>query len=286
MNGHALSTRRVAGAGGAQRGRLRRDLRGIYTIWYRDVLRFFKDRMRIFASLGQPLLFLFVFGAGISAAVGRLGGASGGIDFKQFIFPGVMGMTVLFSAVFSALSIVWDREFGFLREVLVAPISRWAVVFGKVAGGSTIAMFQAALLLLLAPLIGVRFTVLQVIELFGVMLLLAAMMSAFGILIASRQRTMEGFQVVMQFLLFPMLFLSGAFFPLTTNVPGWLLALARIDPVTYGVDLLRQVALREALPGPALAALSLHPAGFDVAVMVVLTFVFLAPAVWLFAKQE
>jgi len=242
--------------------------------------------MRIFASLGQPLLFLFVFGAGISAAVGRLGGASGGSDYKQFIFPGVMGMTVLFSAVFSALSIVWDREFGFLREVLVAPISRWAVVFGKVAGGSTIAMFQAALLLLLAPLIGVRFTVLQVIELFGVMLLLAAMMSAFGILIASRQRTMEGFQVVMQFLLFPMLFLSGAFFPLTTNVPGWLLALARIDPVTYGVDLLRQVALREALPGPALAALSLHPAGFDVAVMVVLTFVFLAPAVWLFAKQE
>jgi len=286
MNGHALSTRRAAGAGGARRSHLRRDLRGIYTIWYRDVLRFFKDRVRIFASLGQPLLFLFVFGAGISAAIGRLGGASGGTDYKQFIFPGVLGMTVLFSAVFSALSIVWDREFGFLREVLVAPISRWAVVLGKVAGGSTVSMFQGALLLLLAPLIGVRFSVLQVIELFGAMLLLAAMMSAFGILIAARQRTMEGFQVVMQFLLFPMLFLSGAFFPLTTGVPRWLLALAKIDPVTYGVDLLRQVALREALPKPALAALSLHPPGFDIAVMVVLTFVFLAPAVWLFAKQE
>lgn len=270
-----------------QRNRLSRDLHGIYTIWYRDVLRFFKDRTRIVASLGQPLLFLFVFGAGISSAIGRLGdGAGGGLDFRQFMYPGVLGMTVLFSAVFSALSIVWDREFGFLREVLVAPVSRWAVVLGKVAGGSTVSMFQGSILLLLAPVIGVKFTVLQVVQLFGAMLLLAAMMSTFGIMIASRQRTMEGFQVVMQFLLMPMLFLSGAFFPLNAGVPAWLSTLARFDPVTYGVDLLRQVALRESLPAEGLRALALHPPATDIAIMAALTLAFMVPAVWLFSRQD
>lgn len=263
--------------------RLRRNLRGAYTVWYRDVLRFFGDRARIVSSFGQPLLFLFVFGGGLAPAMSGLGG--GALDFKQFMFPGILGMNVLFTAVFAAVSIVWDREFGFLREVLVAPVSRTAVAFGKVAGGSTVAMFQGALLLVLAPLIGVPLDALQIAQLLGLMLLLAIVMSSFGILLAARQRTMEGFQMIMQFLLMPMLFLSGAFFPLS-GVPKWLEILARLDPVSYGVDPLRQVILRGAVPEPVLAQLSLHPVGVDVAIMVALSVAFLVPAVWLFGRSE
>ena len=119
---------------------LRRNLKGAYTIWYRDIVCFFRDRLRIVVSMGQPLLFLFVFGGGLSGAMSDFGG--GGVDFRQFMFPGILAMTILFTSIFSAVSIVWDREFGFLKEVMVAPVSRTAVALGKVAGGSTIAMFS------------------------------------------------------------------------------------------------------------------------------------------------
>ncbi|HEY8497803.1 MAG TPA: ABC transporter permease, partial [Limnochordales bacterium] len=186
---------------------LRREVVGAYTVWYRDVLRFVRDRARIVGSLGQPLLFLFVFGSGLSPAMAGLG--QGAFDFKQFLFPGILSMAVLFSAIFSAVSIVWDREFGFLKEVMVAPVSRLAVALGKVAGGSTVALLQGVIILVLAPLVGVRLSWDQVLVLVLLMLLLAAVMTAMGLLIAARQRSMEGFQVIMQFLLMPMFFLSG-----------------------------------------------------------------------------
>jgi ABC-2 type transport system permease protein len=263
--------------------RFKRDLKGIYTIWYRDVLRFVRDRTRVVTSLAQPLLFLFVFGGGLAPALNGLGGGS--LNFTQFMFPGILGMTVLFTSIFSAVSIVWDREFGFLKEVMVAPVSRVAVALGKVAGGSTVAMFQALIILVLAPAIGIKLSWDQILVLIGLMLLLAAVMTAFGILIAARQRTMEGFQMIMQFLLMPMFFLSGALFPLR-GVPLWMDALSTVDPVTYGVDSLRQVALRESVSQQALQALSLYPIATDVAVMLVLGLIFLVPAVWLFSKQD
>ena len=262
---------------------LRREVVGAYTVWYRDVLRFVRDRARIVGSLGQPLLFLFVFGSGLSPAMAGLG--QGAFDFKQFLFPGILSMAVLFSAIFSAVSIVWDREFGFLKEVMVAPVSRLAVALGKVAGGSTVALLQGVIILVLAPLVGVRLSWDQVLVLVLLMLLLAAVMTAMGLLIAARQRSMEGFQVIMQFLLMPMFFLSGAFFPLR-GVPVWLEWLSRIDPVTYGVDPLRQVALRRSVPAAVLAMIRLHPIGVDVAVMGVLGLLFLVPAVWLFSRQD
>lgn len=261
----------------------KRHIKGAYTIWYRDFLRFRRDRMRIVASLGQPLLFLFVFGGGLAPAMSGMGG--GQIDFRQFMFPGVLSMAVLFTSIFSAVSIVWDREFGFLKEVMVAPVSRTAVALGKVAGGSTVGMFQGLIILLLAPAIGVRLTFDQVIVLIGLMLLLAAVMTAIGILIAARMQSMEGFQVMMQFLLMPMFFLSGAFFPLR-GVPLWLEWLGRLDPVTYGVDPLRQVALRETVSPTALQLISLHPIVVDVVVMALIGTVVLVPAVWLFGRQE
>jgi ABC-2 type transport system permease protein len=259
------------------------NLKAIYTIWSRDILRFSRNRARILASLGQPLLFLFVFGSGLSPAMGAMAG--GTLDFKQFMFPGILAMAVLFTAIFAAVSIVWDREFGFLKEVMVAPVSRIAVALGKLAGGATVAMFQGSLVLLFAPVLGIKLSLDQAVILIGLMLLLAVMMSALGILVAARQRSMEGFQVIMNFLMLPMFFLSGAFFPLN-GVPIWMELLAKADPVTYGVDPLRQVALRESVPQVFLDTLRLHPIATDVAVMAGFSLVFLVPAVWLFSKQD
>jgi len=262
---------------------VRHNLKAIYTIWYRDVIRFSRNRARILASLGQPLLFLFVFGAGLSPAMGAMAG--GNLKFEQFMFPGILAMAVLFTAIFAAVSIVWDREFGFLKEVMVAPVSRVAVALGKLAGGSTVAMFQGSLVLLFAPLLGIKLTLDQALILIGLMLLLALVMSALGILVAARQRSMEGFQVIMNFIMLPMFFLSGAFFPLN-GVPIWMEVLARVNPVTYGVDPLRQVALRESLPQAFLDTLRLHPITTDVAIMFGFGIAFLVPAVWLFSKQD
>ena len=261
----------------------KRHIKGAYTIWYRDFIRLRRDRIRIIASLGQPLLFLFVFGTGLAPAMSGLGG--GHIDFRQFIFPGILSMTILFTSIFSAVSIVWDREFGFLKEVMVAPVSRTAVALGKVAGGATVGLFQGIIVLLMAPIIGVHLSLDQVIVLLALMLLLAAVMTSFGILIAARMRSMEGFQMMMQFLLMPMFFLSGAFFPLN-NVPLWLELLGRVDPVSYAVDPFRQVILSKTVPHKILAAITLHPIIVDVVVLFGLGALFVVPAVWLFGKQE
>ena len=260
-----------------------RNLKGAYTIWYRDVLRFSRDRTRIVAALGQPLLYLFVFGTGLAPAMSASTG--GALDFRQFMFPGILAMAVLFTAIFSAVSIVWDREFGFLKEVMVAPVSRAAVALGKVAGGATVAMFQGIIVLLLAPIVGVKLAAPQVVMMIGLMLLLAIVMTSFGILIAARQKTMEGFQMMMNFLLMPMFFLSGAFFPLK-NVPLWMAWLSRLDPVTYGVDALRQEALSRSVPGVLLATLALHPVTTDIVVMGGLAVAFIVPAVWQFGRQD
>ncbi len=263
--------------------RLRRDLKGFLTIWLRDLLRFSRDRARMVSSLGQPLLFLLIFGAGLSPAVSGLGG--GQVNFTQFLFPGILAMTVLFTAVFSAVSVVWDREFGFLKEVMVAPVSRTAVALGKVAGGSTVALIQGLVMLVFAPLLGIRLGWDQLLVLVGLMLLLATMMTSLGLLMAARQRTMEGFHMMMNFILMPMFFLSGAFFPLR-GVPIWMWLLGLADPVTYGVDSLRQVVLQGTVPGLALRAVRLYPIAVDAALMVAFGLLFLAPAVWLFGRQD
>lgn len=262
---------------------MQRNLKGIYTIWYREILRFWRDRMRIVASLGQPLLFLFVFGSGLAPSMSGLAG--GNLDFKTFLFPGIISMAVLFTAVFSAISIVWDREFGFLKEVLVSPVSRGAVALGKVAGGSTVAMFQGAIILLFAPLIGVSLSGMQVLQLLGLMLLTAATMTSLGVLIASRVQSMESFPVLINFVLMPMFFLSGAFFPLG-NVPSWLEWLARINPLTYGVDAIRQIALGGGVPPAVLESVRLYAISTDVAVLLVFWIVMMIPAVIAFRRME
>ena len=215
-------------------------LRAIYIIWYRDILRYWRDRWRLVASLAQPLLFLVVFGSGLSSSLGGAFGRGTGISYIQFMYPGIIGMSILFSAIFGAMSIVWDREFGFLKEVLVAPIDRWAV--GKALGGTTQAMIQGLILLVLAPFVGVNLNLLTVLELIPLAAILAFGLASFGVAIASMMKSLQGFQVVMNFLMMPMFFLSGALFPLT-NLPGWMTLLTRLDPASYGIDPIRRVVL-------------------------------------------
>src|SRR5882762_7395105 len=219
-------------------------LRAIYIIWYRDLLRYWRDRWRLVASLAQPLLFLVVFGSGLSSALGRgtLFGAAGGISYIQFVYPGIIGMAILFTAIFGAMSIVWDREFGFLKEVLVAPIDRSAVAIGKALGSTTQAMIQGLILLVLAPFVGVKLNLLTLVELIPLAAVLAFGLSSFGVALASSMKSLQGFQVVMNFLMMPMFFLSGALFPLT-NLPGWMTVLTRLDPASYGIDPIRRVVL-------------------------------------------
>jgi len=235
-------------------------LRGIYIVWYRDLLRYWRDRVRAVVGLAQPLLFLVVFGAGLGSSPGGSfgGGANGGasLSYAQFVYPGVVGMAVLFSAIFGAMSIVWDREFGFLKEILVAPIDRSAVAIGKALGGATQAMIQGVILLVLAPVIGVTLDLGTVLLLLPFLFILAFALSAMGVALASRMKSMQGFQIVMNFLMMPMFFLSGSLFPLT-GVPDWMAVLGRLDPVTYGMDPIRRIVLGATLPPDAVNALGL-----------------------------
>lgn len=264
-------------------GGLSAGVNGIYTMWRRDLLRFVRDRSRIISSFGQPILFLFVFGSGLSPLMGQTTRGANGFNYVQFMFPGIIVMAVLFTAISSAISVVWDREFGFLKEVLVAPVPRWAVVVGKALGGSTTAMLQGTLMLIFAPLVGVRLTILSVLELLPTMLLTAFALSTFGLVVAARLKTMEGFQMIMNFLLMPMFFLSGALFPLT-NLPSWLEVLTHLNPVSYGVDAIRQIVLAQSVTSAASnsqVALTLfgHPTGILIDLALIAVFAFLTSAV-------
>jgi ABC-2 type transport system permease protein len=224
--------------------------RAVYVIWYRDLIRYTRDRVRLVLSLVQPLLYLLVFGVGLSSSLGGggarglLGGAAapGSVGYVRFMFPGVVGMAILFSAIFSAMSIVWDREFGFLREILVAPINRSAVAVGKALGGATQAMIQGLVMLAFAPVAGVHLSLLSVLEAIPLLFVLAFSLSALGVALAARMRSMQGFQMVMNLLLMPMFFLSGALFPLN-GLPAWMTVLTRLNPVAYGIAPVRHVVL-------------------------------------------
>jgi len=216
--------------------RIADEIRVVGMVWERELIRYVRTRTRIVSGLIQPILFLFVLGYGMSGLVGT----TGGFNFRQFVYPGVVAMSVVMTAMFSALSIVWDREFGFLREMLVAPVSRTSLVLGKTVGGATVAAAQGTIMLVLAPLVGIRLTVVLVVEMIALELLMAVAMTTFGVFVASRIQKMESFQVVMQMLLMPMLFLSGALFPLN-GLPGWLTVITRLNPLTYAVAPFRQV---------------------------------------------
>jgi ABC-2 type transport system permease protein len=233
---------------------LRSDLRAASIVWRRELIRFKRDRLRAITSLIQPLLFLLVLGTGLSALAG--GGMPSGVNLKTFIYPGVLAMSVLFTAIFSAASIVWDREFGFLREMLVAPVSRAAIVTGKCLGGATIATFQGIVMLALAGLAGVPYNPILLLTLVGEMLLLSFTLTAFGVMMAARIKQFQAFMALTQMLVMPLFFLSGALYPLH-GLPAWLSVLTRLDPLTYIVDPMRSAVFSHLnIPAQALHTLA------------------------------
>lgn len=214
---------------------VRNDLRAIRIVWHRDVIRFWRDRPRIIASLIQPVLYLFVLGSGLSSMIPAAHGAS----LPTFLFPGVIAMSVLFTCFFSAGSMVWDREFGFMREMLVAPVRRGSIVIGKCLGGATAGVIQGALIIAIGGFVGVPYDPVLMLTLLGELLLLSFALTAFGVLVAVRIKQMQAFMAIVQMLLMPLFFLSGALFPLD-GLPGWLTVLTRADPLTYAVDPMRR----------------------------------------------
>jgi ABC-2 type transport system permease protein len=213
-----------------------RDLRAVKVVWQRELIRFSSDRLRIVTALIQPALYLFVLGSGLSRITSA---ATHGLSYRTFVFPGALAMTVLFTAIFSAGSIVWDREFGFLREMLVAPVSRGAIVTGKCLGGATVAGVQGVLVLVFAGVAGVPYSPLLLLTIIGELLLLAFTLTAFGVMLAARIQQFQSFMALTQMLLMPMFFLSGALYPLG-GLPAWLRVLTRLNPVTYAVDPIRR----------------------------------------------
>lgn len=226
-------------------------------------------------------MFLVIFGAGLSKTLAT---GNFGVDFVQFMYPGIIAMSVMSVAFFSTISTVWDREFGFLKEILVAPASRAAVAFGKTLGATTIASIQALILLIFAPLIGVtiHFAVLPQLVIF--MLLVAFAISGMGLLISSLMKTTESFGLVMQVFIFPMFFISGAFFPLTA-VPSWMKALSYVNPLTYGVDAIRQILLGNQVAEAVLSRLSLHAISIDTLFLAGFSAVMVVSAVYAFNRK-
>ncbi len=256
---------------------MRKELLGVYTIWLRDIKKFFRDRPRIIGSIAQPALFLFVLGSGLASSF-QLFGGGGGQQFLAFMFPGIISMTVLFTAFFSAMSIVWDREFGFLKEVLVSPISRTSIVVGKNLGGSTVAMIQGLIILAFAPIVKININIISILKLVPATFLAAMAVSSFGIALAAKLKSMQAFQVLTNFILMPMFFLSGALFPLT-NAPQWLKFLARINPLSYSVDMLRTIIIGKNIT-------QLHPLNIDILVTLGITAVMSAIGIILFNLQD
>ena len=217
------------------------ELRAIKIVWHRELIRYFSDRLRIATALLQPALFLFVLGTGLA----RLASAgTDGLDLRTFFYPGILGMAVLFTAIFSAASVVWDREFGFLREMLVAPVRRSSIVIGKCFGGATVAATQGILMIALAGLVGVPYTPALIFGVLGLQILLAFMLTAFALVVAASVTQMQTFMALTQMLVMPLFFLSGAMYPVT-GLPTWLTALNRVDPLTYAVDPIRRVVFSE-----------------------------------------
>ena len=267
------------------------ELRAIRIVWRRDLIRFVNDRIRIAATLVQPLLFLFVLGSGLQ----QLSSASThGVQLKTFIYPGILAISVLFTAMFSAASIVWDHEYGFLREMMVAPIRRSSIVIGKCFGGATVAGTQGVIVLCLAGAVHVPYNPVMIVEVLVLQLLLAFSITAFGVMIAVRIRQMQSFMGVMQMVITPMFFISGALFP-ASGLPGWLTVLNRIDPLTYAVDPMRRIVFKHLDLSPA-ARHALDPGVtwwgwrvptlLEAGVVLGLGLVMLAVAIWEFSATD
>ena len=247
-------------------------MKAVYIMWLREVKRFVRSKSRIVGALGQPILFLVALGYGLGPVFQKAGQG----NYLEFIAPGIIGMSIIFTAIFNGMQVIWDRQFGFLKETMVAPVSRLSIMFGRTLGGATVAATQGTLVLLIAIIAGFRpVSLFGIIPALVVMMLIALLFSAIGITVASKLKDMQGFQLIMNFLVMPLFFLSGALFPLN-NIPPALLVVARLDPLSYGVD-----ALRYFLIGTFTFSMAL-----DIIVLTGVTAFFLALGSHFFSKIE
>jgi ABC-2 type transport system permease protein len=268
---------------------LRHQVRAATVVWQREMIRFGRDRSRIISSLIQPVLFLFVLGTGLSSLL-----STGDVDFRTFLFPGVLAMSVLFTAAFAGISIVWDREFGFLREMLVAPVGTTAIMTGKCVGGATVATLQSLVILALAGLVDVPYDLVMMLELVVLLFLMAFMICALGLVLAARVKQIQSAMPLVQLTITPLMFLSGALFPLS-NLPAWLKVVTTLNPMTYAVESIRSVVFDRLDLAPAVRATFDPgitwggwpvPTAVEVAVVVVTCLVLLGLAVARFARTE
>jgi ABC-2 type transport system permease protein len=269
---------------------LRHQVRGVAVVWQREMIRFGRDRSRIVSSLVQPVLFLFVLGTGLSSLIA----SNGDVDFRTFLFPGVLATSVLFTAAFSGISMVWDREFGFLREMLVAPVSTVAILTGKCLGGATVATLQSLIILALAPIVGVPYDLVMMVELVGLLFLMAFMICALGLFLSARVKQVQSAMPLVQLTITPLMFLSGSLFPLS-NLPGWLHVATVVNPMTYAVEPIRSVVFdhlhltpdARATFDPGITWGGWHvPVAVQVAIVVAACLVLLGLAVARFARTE
>ncbi len=251
------------------------EIRGIYTLWLREVKRYIRDRTRIVSSFVQPILWLAIFGSGIRFSAQQVGN----ITAQQFLFPGIIGQTLLFTSMFMGISVIWDREFGFLKEILVAPISHFSVFLGKMLGDSTDAVIQGIIVFALGLLFGIKLDFLIFLGALPIMILMTFGLVSIGLTIASFMESLESFGVIQSFINLPLFFLSGAIFPVSGDgVPAWLQVASTYNPLTYGVDALRNVVLGSSWQTlPIAHSLYLDLAvivGFDIAMIIIGTFAF------------
>jgi ABC-2 type transport system permease protein len=250
------------------------DTPAIRVLWLRELKRFYRAKSRIFGALAMPLFFLAFLGMGFNRMM--VPGMREGVEYINFLVPGILGMSLLFSSTFGGLSVLWDKEFGFMKEIMVAPVSRFSIVLGRIAGGVTTALIQGLLILAVSFLLG--FKVISVwFLLFSLvfMILISVTFLGLGLIFASRMKDMQGFSIVMNFVIFPLFFLSGALYPLD-NFPAWLRVIAHIDPLTYGVDGLRGL----------LIGVSAYPLWLDLGLMIGFALLMVWVGAFLFERSE
>ncbi len=236
------------------------ELNAVYVIVAREFKKFVREKSRLFSALARPLLWLFIVGAGIS----RLVPVESGVPYTQFIFPGILGMTILFSSIFSSISIIWDKEFGFMKEILVAPVSRFSIVVGKALSGTIVSTIQAVIILALFPFLGLKLNVIQISEAIIICIALSFCISALGIVIATFYESYESFSVIMNFIIMPMFFLSGAMYPVRM-LPPVLQFVSKLNPLTYGIDAIKHVIL------PSIGGRMSYDFSFHTSLIVIIT---------------
>jgi ABC-2 type transport system permease protein len=245
-------------------------MKTIYILWLRQLKRYFRSKSRMFGSLAQPLLFLLSLGFGFGPVFSKAGEG----NYLQFLVPGIIGMSIIFTSIFSGMEIIWDRQFGFLKETLVAPVSRFNIMIGRTFGGATVATMQGTVVLLLSLLMGFRpFNLFLVPVAIILMFLSSLLFTAMGTMIASNLDDMQGFQLIINFLVMPLFFLSGAIFPLNDGI---LSVIAKFDPLSYSIDSLRSV----------LSNINNFGLGLDILVLSIITFTFLGLGSYFFSKIQ